>query len=235
MGIFRSLKNSKDPATVKELDKFPRFSVKLAEVNTELNFLKRRIDKHEYPKHYWKNLRRNHIYPNSKTLKRHTLNHIDAIRSRIPELERNISQRTHALYELSDDERQTFQDYVSSVIQKRCDDTTSRLTKSLKPSETFSTFPQNPKKYVFNFSNFPLTPVQMYVLSLGPKFCHVPSKTNELHTKVQFANLMSQTFVTDFRKRPRSIHSINSRQLLQVHSYATEPPLPTNQRTQKTT
>nr|CAH8859853.1 unnamed protein product [Trichobilharzia regenti] len=33
----------------------------------------------------------------------------------------------------------------------------------------------------------------MQVLSLGPKFCHVSSKTNELYTKVQFENLMSQT------------------------------------------
>ncbi|CAH8867819.1 unnamed protein product, partial [Trichobilharzia szidati] len=109
MGIFRDLKACKDRLTVKGLSEFLRYSVKLAEANANSDTLKSCIKNGEYPKFYWKILRRNHIYPNGRTLKRHTLNLIDAIQTRLPELENNVSQRMHFLFELTETERSLFQ------------------------------------------------------------------------------------------------------------------------------
>ncbi|CAH8612515.1 unnamed protein product [Schistosoma intercalatum] len=134
---------------------------------------------HKYPKYYWKILRRNHIYPNSKSLKRHAQNVIDSIRPRIPLLEFNISQRSPVLYELSPNEHNLFTDYVTTVINKRTKNLISDLTKSLKTTETQHNFPNNPESYVFNHSSISLTNVQLEALSLGIKFCDINEKVNK--------------------------------------------------------
>ncbi|CAH8860275.1 unnamed protein product, partial [Trichobilharzia szidati] len=193
MCIFRDLKRSKDRSTVKGLNKFLRLSVKLAEANAKIFFLKNCLEKHEYPKVFWKHLRRNHISPNSRTLKRHTLNQIDEVRSRLPELEQNISKSSHVLYELSEDERTSFENYSNTVTKKRTDDVIMKLNQSLKSVTKETVFPTCPEKYVYNYSDIPLSPIQMQILALGPKFCDATSKVNELNTKVQFENLIDQT------------------------------------------
>ncbi|CAH8599638.1 unnamed protein product [Schistosoma mattheei] len=54
-------------------------------------------------------------------------------------------------------------------------------------------FPEHPEKYVFKYSSINLSSSQMQVLSLCPKFCNSTSKTNRLHTQMQFENLSNQT------------------------------------------
>lgn len=87
MSVFHLIKKSNDLSTVKECNGFLRYSIKLAEMNVNDIFLNDCINMHKYPKCYWKILRRNHISPNSKSLKSHAPNAIDSIRSYIQLLE----------------------------------------------------------------------------------------------------------------------------------------------------
>uniref|UniRef100_A0AA85J158 Uncharacterized protein n=1 Tax=Trichobilharzia regenti TaxID=157069 RepID=A0AA85J158_TRIRE len=193
MGIIHELKRSKDPSTVKELNGFLRYSVKLAVGKAKVGFFEDCVSNHQYPKWFWKALRRNHIYPNTKSLQRHAMNCADSIRSRMPELQRNINQRSSALYELTSDERQRFTEYIDLVANKRSQSVVTQLNNSLKQMKPQGKFPDEPTKFVFNYSSVHLTDVQLEVLSLGPKFCDINFNSDKLHTQVQFENLISQT------------------------------------------
>ncbi|VDP37670.1 unnamed protein product [Schistosoma margrebowiei] len=109
-----------------------------------VNFLESCIENNDYPKRFWKALRRNHIHPNAKTLKRHALNYIDGIKSRKVELNRNISLRSHALFELSLDERKQFEDYVTNVTEKQSQKAKRKHLETLQHVDVIMKFPEHP-------------------------------------------------------------------------------------------
>ena len=193
MGIFGELKSRNDPLTVKGLNQFLRFSVRLAQAKTKIQFLQECIQNNEFPHHYWKILRRHHIQPNAKSLKRHTRNNIDTIKSKIDELSRNLAQREDILDDLSCDDYCSYKSYVQSVCDKRCSDLSCRLSRALNPIKPQLNFPEHPERYVHNYSSTHLSPIQLQILSLGPKFCSKRSYVNRLETEIQFENLISQT------------------------------------------
>ncbi|CAI2738933.1 unnamed protein product [Dicrocoelium dendriticum] len=193
MGIFHLLKSSKPPSVVRELNQFLKFSTRLAEAKTCVQFFDDCIEGNEYPSRFWKQLRRSRIYPNAKTLRRHTLNQRDTVQCRIPEFERNMAQRQHVIDELALDMKQSFLDYVQSVTANRVRQRHLALTKTLNQHKPQSTFPNRPERYVHNFSSMKLNSTLMEVLSLGPKFCAPKHKDNQLHYELQFESLFGQT------------------------------------------
>lgn len=111
----------------------------------EISFLENCIGVNEYRKRFWKALRGNYNYLNAKTLKRHTLNCICVIKSRLVEQERNKSLGNHPSYNLSLDEDKQFEDYSLIVTGKQ----THRLDSSIWKQWAS-------EKYVFNHSSFSL-------------------------------------------------------------------------------
>ena len=97
MGIFDELKSRTDPLKVKGLNRFIRFSVRLAQAKTKIQFLQDCIQNNEFPQRYWEILRSHHIQLNAKSLKRHT-------KSKIEELSRNLAQGEDILDDLSSDD-----------------------------------------------------------------------------------------------------------------------------------
>lgn len=108
-------------------------------------FLENCIGVNEYPKLFWKALRGNYNYRNARTLKRHTLNYICVIKSRLVEQERNKSLGNHPSYNLSLDEGKQFEDYGLFVTGKQ----SHRLDSSIWKQSVS-------EKYVFNHSSFSL-------------------------------------------------------------------------------
>ena len=193
MGIIYELKSRNDKLTMKELNEFLRFSVRLAEAKMKHDFLRTCIDKNEFPKFYWKILRRNHIHPTSKTLKRHTLNLIDASSARLCELERNVEQRKPILFELDSHDCASFLSYTEEVCRKRCETLNTKLKHCLNAVKPQMKFPDHPERYVSNYSSVSLSSIQLEALSLGPKFSLRRTKVNKLDTQIQFENLINQT------------------------------------------
>ena len=171
MGNFQLLRQSKHPVALKVLNQYLKFCARLVEANVTVIFLKECIELNRYPKHYSKSLRRNHVYPTIKTLKRQTLNHIDTLHTTINNLEFNIAQRQSTVDDLPDELQTTFRQYVNTVTETRAEKKKFALLKSLDEESPPTLFPQNPERYVHNLSDILLDKLQMQVLSLGPKFC----------------------------------------------------------------
>ena len=170
-GVFAQLKQSKDPSVIKELNKYIKFRTKLAEAKMRLDFLNDCITKSEFPKYFWKILRRNHIKPTFSTLKRHTRNEQETVTGLRNDLERNLSLCLCVLETLSNNERSTFLDYVELIITECVDTIRKKLTKQLNTISLAPTkFPSNPERYVHNLSSLCLDKTLLEVLSLGPKF-----------------------------------------------------------------
>nr|CAH8868152.1 unnamed protein product [Trichobilharzia regenti] len=125
----------------------------------------------------------------SYELKHHTLNRIDAISSSVVELNRNISVRSHVLFELSTDELRQFEECVSCVIGKQSQSANLKHLDSLKQVVAENRFLTDLNKYVFNYSSVTLSEIQLQ----GHKFCNSSSEVNRVYTQVQFENLINQT------------------------------------------
>ncbi|CAH8586016.1 unnamed protein product [Dicrocoelium dendriticum] len=193
MGIFKLLKSSKPPLVVKELNQFLKFTTKLAEAKCCVQFFNDCVEHNEYPTRFWKQLRRDRIYPNSKTLRRHALNQRDTVQSKIAEYERNLAQRHTATDELAAEEKKMFLDYVQLITSNRVQRRRSSLAKSLSQLKPQATFPNRPDRYVHNFSSLNLDTTLIEVLSLGLKFCAPRRRDNRLECELQFESLYDQT------------------------------------------
>ena len=192
VGIFERLKQSKDPCVLQELRKFLRYSTKLAEANTRCQFLIHCIEQNQFPRYYWKILRRSRINPTATALSRHANNERDTLLDGIRELERKKAQYEVALDKLSLDERTEFEEYTLLIAAKRADTRSEKLRSQLNPLSPSSKFPSNPERYVHNLSSITLDKTLLEVLSLGPKFCVPRRRATQLELEVQFENLYDQ-------------------------------------------
>ncbi|VDP95855.1 unnamed protein product [Echinostoma caproni] len=193
MGIFHLLRSTKEPGLVKELNQCLKFTIRLAEAKETAEFIKECIQSNTYPKEYWKVLRRHHIEPNNRSLKRHSLNQLDTYRNRITQFERNIAQRECAMELLSEEEKVMFQSMLNQVVIKCAQNKRLKLQRGVSKSKPVSHFPDQPEKCVHNFSDMNLDRVTLEILSLGPQFCCPRRRTNKLEVDVQFENLYNQT------------------------------------------
>ena len=193
MGIFQLLRQTKHPVALKVLNQYLKFCARLVEANVTVTFLKKCIELNRYPKHYSESLRRNHVYPTIKTLKRQTINLIDTLHTTINNLEFNIAQRQSTVDNLPDELQTTFKQYVNIVTETPAEKKKFALLRSLDEKSSPTLFPQNPERYVHNLSDIMLDKLQMQVLSLGPEFCDNLIKDDQLDCEIQFENLYSQT------------------------------------------
>lgn len=120
-----------DPVALKELNKFLQFSARLAEANALLDFINQCVHLNQYPKSYWKSVRRSKIHPNSKSLKRHALSHVDSVTIQISDLDRNVSQYRTAVDDLPDHIRSDSVHYINDICVKRSQTQRVRLLKGL--------------------------------------------------------------------------------------------------------
>jgi hypothetical protein len=191
-GIFGHLKQSKDPCVLRELQKYLRCSAKLAELRTRVRFLYQCIERKQFPKHYWKSLRRNRINPTATALTRHAKNESDTVFEAIVEMERKRAQCEGALDKLSVQERQEFEGYVRLILAQRVNAREKKLASQLNPVTPCTKFPTNPERYVHNFSSLTLDKLLLEALSLGPKFCCPRRNISQIDLEVQFESLYDQ-------------------------------------------
>ena len=192
MGIFALLKSCDDPRIIRQLNCYLKFVVRLAETSTKIQFLSDCITTNEYPVFYWRFLRRAHIQPNSKTLKRHALNEIDSARLKITELKQLVSKYRVAVDELISERRILFEKFVNEVVMKRSEARRDKLISGIKKRTPQPKFSTNPEKFVFNYSAVTLNQLQLEALSLGPKFCASTRKVNRINVESQFEHLFNQ-------------------------------------------
>ena len=171
MGIFARLRERKDPNLLKKLNRYLNFYTRLAEKEASIEFFEGCIVSNVYPRLFWKQLRRSRIRPDSVTLKRHTCNLLDTLRSETTEFKRLINQQQPIAPELPERDRQEFIEYADAVVKKRVDKKMRALNDSVSGVKPQSSFPNNPGRYVHNLSNVVLDDTLLEVLSLGPKFC----------------------------------------------------------------
>ena len=193
MGIFSRIRERKDPTLLKKLNCYLNLATRLAEKDASIQFFEDCIVRNLYPRLFHKQLRRSRIRPDSVSLKRHTCNHLDTLRSEMAEFERLLNQQLPVAPELSHCDRRDFLEYVDSIIKKRVKKKTSALEKGLNELKPVSSFPNNPDRYVHNLSNVVLDDTLLEVLSLGPKFCCPHNRIDPILIETQFENVYNQT------------------------------------------
>ncbi|BHF79088.1 hypothetical protein SprV_0602220500 [Sparganum proliferum] len=209
MGILAELRQSKDPSVLKELNEFLKFDTRLAEATVTRKFISGCIDRGEYPRYYWKTLRRSRISPTSTTLRRHAESHLETGSTGIDELQRNLCQKTTSLDHLESPERRKFEDYVQTVRNKRIEARWTKLLRSVQSVKAQATLPNNPERYVHNYSSVRLDKTLVELLSLGPKFCIARRNQKQLELETQFESLFSQT--NDLKpSQPREVDYLKS-------------------------
>ena len=193
MGIFHTIRLCCDRKTLKGLNGYLSYSVKLHEAQVTLEFIRNCVKSGRYPKFYAKSLRRHHVQVSSKTLKRMALNEIETLESRLSVLQLNHTQRLCVLNDIPANLRTEFEDYVLKVCESRASKKSKKLECALDSNVPLSTFPVDPSKYVFNFSDVALDETTIEVLSLGTKYCDVYTFDDRIETETQFENLFAQT------------------------------------------
>uniref|UniRef100_A0A0X3NUX1 Reverse transcriptase (RNA-dependent DNA polymerase) n=1 Tax=Schistocephalus solidus TaxID=70667 RepID=A0A0X3NUX1_SCHSO len=193
MGIFATLKQSKDPAVLKALNGYLRINTKLVEAKVRARFIGKCVEGNEYPNFYWRALRRNRTVITCDTLRRYAENDLESIRVKVEELGRHVCQRGAILDHLDKDERQEFEKYVVSIGEKRGEIKIAALLRSVHEGRPQSKLPEDPSRYVHNLSSISLDKTSIEALSLGPKFCCPRQKPSQLELETQFENLLNQT------------------------------------------
>ena len=186
MGLMHRLKNSKDPPVLKGLNEYIKFSTKCALTKASIDFLNDCISNNTYPRRYWRILRRNRVNISEHSLRRHALNEKDTLTCQLCELEFNLSRAKCSLEMLTDTEKEEFETYVQRISQKQKVTRQTKLREELSSRNPQSLFPDNPERYVHNFSSLPLDKTLLEVLSLGPKFCIPARNVRQLDMEVQF-------------------------------------------------
>ena len=112
MGIFSRIRERKDPTLLRKLNRYLNFCARLAEKDASIQFFEDCIVRNIYPKMFYRQLRRSRIRPDSVTMKRHTCNYLDTLRSEETELKRLLNQQLPIVPELPQSDRQEFLEYV---------------------------------------------------------------------------------------------------------------------------
>ena len=172
--------------------KYIKFCTKFALAKASVNFLNDCVTNNVYPRRFWRILRRNRVHISECSLRRHALNERDTLLSQLQELEFNVTRVKGTLDMLNDNEREEFEAYVQRISHKQSVARQSKLQAELNNKNGPSLFPQNPERYVHNFSSVTLDKTLLEVLSLGPKFCIPSTKVRQLDMEVQFENLFAQ-------------------------------------------
>ncbi|VDP75243.1 unnamed protein product [Echinostoma caproni] len=107
VGLFRQLKQVKDPIVFRGINKYIKFRTKLALLEARIKFIDECVTKSEFPKQYWTLLRRNRVNMTSAILRRLALNERDTC-NHIVDLERNYVTSACVLDDLSPTERKSF-------------------------------------------------------------------------------------------------------------------------------
>ncbi|KAF8571343.1 hypothetical protein P879_00076 [Paragonimus westermani] len=101
-----------DPTVLEQLNGYLKYSTKLELAAVHIRFLTEGVTARQYPKYFWRVLRRNGIQPTESTLKRHALNELETNSARNDKLTRNLSHRVTSIESLTTEERVQFEDYV---------------------------------------------------------------------------------------------------------------------------
>ena len=96
------------------------------------------------------------------------------------------------LSDLLPEEHAAFLDYVHLIEAKRIDAVKSKMSNQLNAVKPFTGFPNNPERYVHNYSSLRLSSTLLEALSLGPKFCIPSGKASQLELETQFESLNDQ-------------------------------------------
>lgn len=192
MGIFNRLRNRSQPVVLSDFNKYLRFNARLAEAKSYESFIFDCVEKNQYPTDFWKSIKRNHIRPNARTLKRHAQNVLETLRTNIVETERLIMLYRPTVENIEPDELAEFDQYVSLICAQTRERKRLKLLKGLSSELPSTKFPSNPERYVHNYSSVQLSKLQLEALSLGPKFCHNQPKASQIDIETQFENLMKQ-------------------------------------------
>ena len=193
VGIFQLIRQCDPPIALRGLNQYLSSCARITETEVSSSFIKSCIEQRRFPKHYTKLLKRHHTVVNIKTLKRHALNELDTIDSLLCRLRHDATHREDYLDVLPLNLRMQFEEYVADVCRKRGEKKLIKLQRSLDKRVPQSSFPQDPNRYVHNFSNVTLDQTQLEVLSLGIKFCDSRSQDNRLDIETSFENVLPQT------------------------------------------
>ena len=140
MGIFGRIRERKDPNLLKKLNRYLNFGTRLAEKDVSIRFFEDCIRRNVYPRLFYKQIRRSRIRPDSVTLKRHTCNCLDTLRSEATELKRLLIQQQPLETELPVHDYRDFMDYVDTIVKKRVAKKTASLERSLYEEQASSPF-----------------------------------------------------------------------------------------------
>ncbi|BHF75678.1 hypothetical protein SprV_0501877400 [Sparganum proliferum] len=146
MGIFATLKQTKDPVVLKALNGYLRFSTKLVEAKVRARFIKECLEGNEYPNSYWRAMRRSRMVITCDTLRRYAENELESTLVKMEELGRHVCQRAAILDQLGEDERQEFENYVQSISDKRGEIKRASLLRSIHESKPQSKIPEDPSR-----------------------------------------------------------------------------------------
>ena len=186
------MKAHEDPRTLRQLNGYLKFNVRLAETRVEVEFLSGCITTNEYPVYHWRSLRRCNISPNSKTLKRHALSGIDSLRSKLTDYKNSADRFKATVDELLPDRRIMFEKYVNEIVTKKSNSKKDKLLLSIRKRTPEVKFPVDPEKLVFNYSSATLIQFQLETLALGPNFCLSKHRINRISVESQFEHLFGQ-------------------------------------------
>ncbi|VDP91928.1 unnamed protein product [Echinostoma caproni] len=114
MGLFYDLKHCGFYVAIFDSNKLLKFKDRSAEAETIVRFIRECIDQNRYPKTFWKYLRRCHVQPTSRTLKRHALNLMDYAWKEMIETDRLSTQYSLCANQLPGGYQSPFQHYVST-------------------------------------------------------------------------------------------------------------------------
>ena len=192
MNVFAQIRKRENRLVLRQVNTYLNFSARIAEAKERISFINKCIESNQYPRQYWKAINRSRIRPNHRTLRRYALCQIDTLRLQVTELERNLSQRQHAVDNLPRDLQSLFESYTLDVCRRRAEKIRKELNLSLCKSTPQSEFPDRPERYVHNLSNLNLSKTLVEALSLGLKFCDTQNSDNQLATETEFENLMNQ-------------------------------------------
>ncbi|VDP78797.1 unnamed protein product [Schistosoma mattheei] len=117
---------------MKALNEFLKYNAKFTETKASLEFIKNCIESCHYSKLFCKSIRRNHVHPNRKTLKRYAFNKIDTLNNDLTEIEVNIARRKFAADELTEDLKSQLTEYVTKITKERPNKKHIQLLKSLE-------------------------------------------------------------------------------------------------------
>ncbi|VDO50710.1 unnamed protein product [Schistosoma margrebowiei] len=157
MEIFSQLKSSEDRNVVRVLNKYLKYSVRLGQAEGTVEFLNICVQTNIYPKFHVKSLRRSGVRPNLKALKRYASSQIEAQKSCIAEIQKNIDERFYAVEGLPELLKDQFLNYVTHVSDANKVKRRTSLLESLTEKASEIRFSSIKKQQLYKDSQTMLT------------------------------------------------------------------------------